>query len=125
MYLHCCQHQDLNPVPPVSEVIISIINDFISVTLPPFLTVKLFSPPLPQAAVDNMEQYISLPAQRLAHLVQKYVHHCHMKQIEGQYNCNFELNSSMLDTNNCLVPNGETSPKLEKPSFLCDCSGWE
>ena len=33
-----------------------------------------------------MEDYVSLPAQRMAHLVHKYVHHCHMKEIEGEYN---------------------------------------
>ena len=32
-----------------------------------------------------MDDYVSLPAQRLAHLVKKYVHHSRMKEIEGVY----------------------------------------
>ena len=30
-----------------------------------------------------MNDYVSLPAKRLAHLVTKYVHHRQMKEIEG------------------------------------------
>lgn len=37
-----------------------------------------------QEAVVQMNEYVSLPAQRLAHLVRKYVHHCRMKEIEGK-----------------------------------------
>ena len=36
-----------------------------------------------QEAVTTMDDYVSLPAQRLAHLVKKYVHHSRMKEIEG------------------------------------------
>ena len=32
----------------------------------------------------QMDEYVNLPAQRLAHLVRKYVHHCRMKEIEGK-----------------------------------------
>jgi len=32
----------------------------------------------------QMDEYVSLPAQRLAHLVRKYVHHVRMKEIEGE-----------------------------------------
>ena len=31
----------------------------------------------------QMDEYVNLPAQRLNHLVRKYVHHCRMKDIEG------------------------------------------
>ena len=37
-----------------------------------------------QEAVTTMDDYVSLPAQRLAHLVKKYVHHSRMKEIEGE-----------------------------------------
>ncbi len=30
-----------------------------------------------------MDDYVSLPAKRLSHLVRKYVHHRQMKEIEG------------------------------------------
>ena len=35
--------------------------------------------------MSKMDDYISIPAKRLAHLVRKYVHHCKMKEIEGKY----------------------------------------
>ncbi len=37
-----------------------------------------------QSAVKSMDEYVSIPARRLAHLVAKYVHHIQMKQVEGE-----------------------------------------
>lgn len=37
-----------------------------------------------QDAVTTMDEYVSLPAKRLGHLVRKYVHHSRMKDIEGE-----------------------------------------
>ena len=36
-----------------------------------------------QEAVDTMDSYVSLPARRLTYLVRKYVHHRHMREVEG------------------------------------------
>ncbi|XP_059162688.1 uncharacterized protein LOC131946064 isoform X2 [Physella acuta] len=43
-------------------------------------------------AVSRMDEYVSLPAQRFVHLVQKYVHHMRMKEIEEKVK-----NSSSID----------------------------
>ena len=32
-----------------------------------------------------MDEYVSLPAQRLAHLVRKYMHHTRMRAIEDEH----------------------------------------
>jgi len=38
-----------------------------------------------KAAVTKMDEYVSLPAKRLAELVKKYVHHVNMQRIEGTF----------------------------------------
>ncbi|CAH1790321.1 unnamed protein product [Owenia fusiformis] len=49
-----------------------------------------------QDAVKNMEDYSSLPARRLVHLVQKYVHHCQMKDIEENVRKSRSLNDNVF-----------------------------
>ena len=47
----------------------------------------------------QMDEYINLPAQRLAHLVRKYVHHCRMKEIEGTlFSLNIQARSNRVNT---------------------------
>ncbi|XP_055955543.1 myosin-11 isoform X3 [Patella vulgata] len=48
-------------------------------------------------AVSQMDKYISLPAQRLAHLVQKYVHHYRMKYIEETVQKSRTLDDDVFD----------------------------
>ncbi|KAK6184648.1 hypothetical protein SNE40_007080 [Patella caerulea] len=48
-------------------------------------------------AVSQMDKYVSLPAQRLAHLVQKYVHHYRMKYIEETVQKSRTLDDDVFD----------------------------
>ncbi|XP_067653461.1 putative leucine-rich repeat-containing protein DDB_G0290503 [Haliotis asinina] len=48
-------------------------------------------------AVGQMNQYVSLPAQRLAHLVRKYIHHCRMKAIEENVKKSDSLNDNVFE----------------------------
>ncbi|KAJ8311754.1 hypothetical protein KUTeg_011109 [Tegillarca granosa] len=48
-------------------------------------------------AVNKMDDYVSLPAQRLAHLVRKYVHHCRMKEIEENVKKSKSLNENVFE----------------------------
>ncbi|XP_013417598.1 nuclear mitotic apparatus protein 1 isoform X2 [Lingula anatina] len=54
------------------------------------------SPDLYKDAVDQMQAYVSLPAQRLAHLVRKFVHHCRMKEIEETVRQSKSLNNEVF-----------------------------
>ncbi|XP_025084149.1 uncharacterized protein LOC112558131 isoform X11 [Pomacea canaliculata] len=49
-------------------------------------------------AVSTMDEYVSLPAQRLAHLVRKYVHHSRMKQIEDNVKSSPAVDEQVFDT---------------------------
>lgn len=61
------------------------VYDFVSIVIfyynfhhiPLFVTFTL------KAAMHTMKEYVSLPAKRFVHLVNKYVHHRQMKEIEG------------------------------------------
>ncbi|XP_048251262.1 myosin-9-like isoform X4 [Haliotis rufescens] len=48
-------------------------------------------------AVGQMNQYVSLPAQRLAHLARKYIHHCRMKAIEENVKKSESLNENVFE----------------------------
>ncbi|XP_071098823.1 putative leucine-rich repeat-containing protein DDB_G0290503 [Haliotis cracherodii] len=48
-------------------------------------------------AVGQMNQYVSLPAQRLAHLARKYIHHCCMKAIEENVKKSESLNENVFE----------------------------
>ncbi|XP_069102583.1 myosin-2 heavy chain-like isoform X3 [Argopecten irradians] len=48
-------------------------------------------------ALDKMEDYVGLPAQRLAHLVRKYVHHSRMKEIEENVKKSKSLNENVFE----------------------------
>ncbi|XP_060555548.1 uncharacterized protein LOC132716319 isoform X1 [Ruditapes philippinarum] len=48
-------------------------------------------------AMVQMDEYVSLPAQRLAHLVRKYVHHCRMKDIEENVQKSQSLNENVFE----------------------------
>ncbi|XP_076439302.1 uncharacterized protein LOC143278152 isoform X3 [Babylonia areolata] len=48
--------------------------------------------------VTTMGDYVSLPAQRLAHLVKKYVHHSRMKEIEENVKNSESLDEGVFDT---------------------------
>ncbi|KAK3609983.1 hypothetical protein CHS0354_011824 [Potamilus streckersoni] len=47
--------------------------------------------------VNQMDEYVSLPAKRLAHLVRKYVHHCRMKDIEENVKKSKSLNENVFE----------------------------
>merc|ERR1719422_3014613 len=47
-------------------------------------------------AVSTMDQYVSLPAQRLAHLVRKYVHHSRMREVEEKVKAPSSLNDEVF-----------------------------
>ena len=47
-------------------------------------------------AVAKMDEYVSLPAQRLAHLVKKYVHHTRMREIEEKVKASSSLNDEVF-----------------------------
>ncbi|KAL8591259.1 hypothetical protein ACOMHN_017583 [Nucella lapillus] len=49
-------------------------------------------------AVTTMDDYVSLPAQRLVHLVKKYVHHSRMKEIEENVKNSESLDEGVFDT---------------------------
>ncbi|XP_064645331.1 centromere-associated protein E-like isoform X3 [Lineus longissimus] len=49
-----------------------------------------------QAAVEKMDEYVNIPAQRLAHLVRKYTHHCQMKAIEANVRLSRSLNDEVF-----------------------------
>ncbi|XP_055872549.1 uncharacterized protein LOC106066201 isoform X3 [Biomphalaria glabrata] len=51
-------------------------------------------------AIAKMDKYVSLPAQRLAHLVKKYVHHCRMKKIEENVKNGGELDDEVYEVLN-------------------------
>ncbi|XP_071141114.1 myosin-10-like [Mytilus edulis] len=48
-------------------------------------------------AVSKMEDYVSIPAKRLAHLVRKYVHHCRMKEIEENVKKSKSLDENVFE----------------------------
>ncbi|XP_033725885.1 myosin-6-like isoform X14 [Pecten maximus] len=48
-------------------------------------------------ALDKMEDYVGLPAQRFAHLVRKYVHHSRMKEIEENVKKSKSLNENVFE----------------------------
>ncbi|XP_053387320.1 uncharacterized protein LOC123542904 [Mercenaria mercenaria] len=48
-------------------------------------------------AMVQMDEYVNLPAQRLAHLVRKYVHHCRMKEIEENVQKSQSLNENVFE----------------------------
>ncbi|XP_052786890.1 myosin-11-like isoform X3 [Mya arenaria] len=48
-------------------------------------------------AVVQMDEYVSLPAQRLSHLVRKYVHHVRMKEIESNVQKSQSLNENVFE----------------------------
>ncbi|ESO89706.1 hypothetical protein LOTGIDRAFT_234110 [Lottia gigantea] len=48
-------------------------------------------------AVSQMDKYISLPAQRLGHLVRKYIHHNRMKYIEENIQKNVNLDDGVFE----------------------------
>lgn len=48
--------------------------------------------------VTTMDDYVSLPAPRLAHLVKKYVHHSRMKEIEENVKNSNSLDEQAFDT---------------------------
>ncbi|KAH3740918.1 hypothetical protein DPMN_047635, partial [Dreissena polymorpha] len=48
-------------------------------------------------AVVQMEEYVSLPAQRLSHLVRKYVHYVRMKEIEANVQKSESLNENVFE----------------------------
>ncbi|KAL4216430.1 hypothetical protein ACF0H5_024155 [Mactra antiquata] len=48
-------------------------------------------------AMVQMDEYVNLPAQRLAHLVKKYVHHCRMKEIEENVQKSQSLNENVFE----------------------------
>ncbi|KAL3884703.1 hypothetical protein ACJMK2_024815 [Sinanodonta woodiana] len=47
--------------------------------------------------INQMDEYVSLPAKRLAHLVRKYVHHCRMKDIEENVKKSKSLNENVFE----------------------------
>ncbi|KAK7096390.1 hypothetical protein V1264_005690 [Littorina saxatilis] len=48
--------------------------------------------------VTTMDDYVSLPAERLGHLVKKYVHHSRMKEIEDNVKKSRSLDEGVFDT---------------------------
>lgn len=48
-------------------------------------------------AMSKMEDYVSIPAKRLAHLVRKYVHHCRMKEIEENVKKSKSLDENVFE----------------------------
>ncbi|CAL1539571.1 unnamed protein product, partial [Lymnaea stagnalis] len=51
-------------------------------------------------AVSRMDEYVSLPAQRLAHLVKKYIHHTRMKEIEENVKNSGSVDDEVVDVLN-------------------------
>ena len=47
--------------------------------------------------MSKMDDYISIPAKRLAHLVRKYVHHCKMKEIEENVKKSKSLDENVFE----------------------------
>lgn len=58
---------------------------------------KKLDPNRYKEAVVQMDEYVNLPAQRLAHLVRKYVHHCRMKEIEENVQKSQSLNQNVFE----------------------------
>jgi hypothetical protein len=76
-----------------------------------------------QDAVEKMDEYISIPAQRLAHLVRKYTHHCQMKAIEENVRLSRSLNDEVfhiLDKMESLQ-----NHRAQKWAEKMDCMGSE
>lgn len=76
-----------------------------------FISVQI-TPDQYNEVVRSMEQYNAVPAKRLLHMVKKYTHHVHMKEIEGK-SC---LHMEDLNVNNSfaiyIMIKGSTSNRI-------------